>query len=329
MRQGLVAHRNAAPRTTGPAHAASPRTALGLSPAPRTLGGPHVPAGRSASAEPAVVAATPHRREPLSRTLAGQGPEQVSSLAAHLLGRFRVTLNEAPVDNLPSGRSRALLEYLLTHRDPWPPREALMEVFWPGATPAAARNSLNVAVHTLRRAFRAVDDVQVLKFEQGSYRLHPDLRLWVDVDGFDHHVQAGRQLEAVGDLAGAMAEYELAVSLYQGDFLADDPYEEWPVLTREHLRLTHLDTVDRLSYLYFSQGRYAPCAAMCQRILERDPCQEDAHRRLMRCYRRQGQLHLALRQYRICVEALRAELGIDPAAETIALHEQIRRRESV
>jgi DNA-binding SARP family transcriptional activator len=126
-----------------------------------------------------------------------------------------------------------------------------------------------------------------------------------------------------------MAEYELAVSLYQGDFLADDPYEEWPVLTRERLRLTHLDTVDRLSYLYFSQGRYAPCVALCQRIVERDPCQEDAHRRLMRCYSRQGQLHLALRQYRICAEALRAELGVDPAAETTALYEQIRRRESV
>jgi DNA-binding SARP family transcriptional activator len=204
-----------------------------------------------------------------------------------------------------------------------------MEVFWPGAAPAAARNNLNVAVHTLRRALHTAGDVQILVFEQGTYRLHSDLRLWVDVDEFDHHVRAGRQLEAAGELAGAMAEYELTFSLYQGDFLADDPYEEWPVLTRERLRLTHLDIVDRLSHLYFSQGRYAPCAALCQRIVERDPCQEDAHRRLMRCYSRQGQLHLALRQYRICVEALRAELGIDPAAETTALYEQIRRRESV
>jgi DNA-binding SARP family transcriptional activator len=329
LRQGFAAHRQAAPRTTGPADAASPGTALGLSPAPHALGGPHDPLGRPASAEPALVAPPPHRREPLRMTLARRGPGQTPSLAAHLLGRFRVALNDAAVDNLPSGRSRALFEYLLTHRDPWPPREVLMGVFWPDAAPPAARNNLNVAVHTLRRAFHTAGDVQVLVFEQGSYRLHPGLRLWVDVDEFDRHVRAGRQLEAAGEFAGAMAEYELAASLYQGDFLTDDPYEEWPVLTRERLRLTHLDTVDRLSHLYFSQGRYAPCAALCQRIVERDPCQEDAHRRLMRCYSRQGQLHLALRQYRICVEALRTELGIDPAAETTALYEQIRRRESV
>jgi len=258
MRQGFVAHRKAAPRTAGPADAAAPGTALGLSLAPHTLGGPHVPLGRPASAEPALVAPPSRRREPLRTTPAGRSPGQVPSLTVHLLGRFRVTLNDAPVDNLPSGRSRALFEYLLTHRDPWPPREALMEVFWPGAAPAAARNNLNVAVHTLRRALHTAGDVQILVFEQGTYRLHSDLRLWVDVDEFDHHVRAGRQLEAAGELAGAMAEYELTFSLYQGDFLADDPYEEWPVLTRERLRLTHLDIVDRLSHLYFSQGRYAP-----------------------------------------------------------------------
>lgn len=329
MRQGFAAHRKAAPRTTGPAHAASPSTALGLSPAPHTLGGPHVPLGRPASAEPAPVAPPPHQREPLRTTLAGPDSGQAPSLVAHLLGRFRVTLNDRPVDSLPSARGSALFKYLLTHRDPWPRREVLMEVFWPGAAPAAARNNLNVAVHALRRAFRTAGDVEGVVFEQGTYRLHPDLQLWVDIDEFEHHVRAGRQLEAAGELAGAMAEYELTVSLYQGDFLADDPYEEWPVLTRERLRLAYLDTVDRLSHLYFSQGRYAPSAALCQHIVERDPCREDAHRRLMRCYSRQGQLHLALRQYRICVEALRADLGVDPAAETTALYEQVHRRESV
>jgi DNA-binding SARP family transcriptional activator len=329
LRQIFAAHRKAAPRASEPADAVPGGAAIGLSSAPHALGDPHVPLGRRASAEPAPGTLPPHQREPLRTTLAGPGSGQASSLVAHLLGRFRVTLNDAPVDRLPSARGSALFKYLLTHRNPWPPREVLMEVFWPGAPPQAGRNNLNVAVHALRRAFRTVGDVEGVVFEQGTYRLHPDLQLWVDVDEFDRHLRAGRQLEAAGELAGAMSQYELTVSLYQGDFLADDPYEEWPVLTRERLHLAHLDTVDRLSHLYFSQGRYAPCAALCQRIVERDPCREDAHRRLMRCYSRQGQLHLALRQYRICVEALRAELSVDPASETTALYEQVHRRESV
>jgi DNA-binding SARP family transcriptional activator len=126
-----------------------------------------------------------------------------------------------------------------------------------------------------------------------------------------------------------MAEYELATALYQGDFLADDPYGEWPVLTRERLRLAYLDLLDRLGHLYFGQGRYATCAALCQRIIERDACREDAHRLLIRCYGRQGQPQLALRQYLACADALRTELGVDPAPATVQLHEAIRRHQAV
>jgi DNA-binding SARP family transcriptional activator len=101
------------------------------------------------------------------------------------------------------------------------------------------------------------------------------------------------------------------------------------VLTRERLRLAYLDTLDRISHLYFSHAQYAACAELCQRIIERDLCREDAHRRLMRCYSRQGQPHLALRQYRACADALEAELGVEPAPATTALHERIRRHEPV
>ena len=79
-----------------------------------------------------------------------------------------------PVEDWPSGRGRSLFKYLVTHRDPWPRREVLMDVFWPDAAPAAARNSLNVAVHGLRRAFRASAEVPVVVLQDGAYRLADD-----------------------------------------------------------------------------------------------------------------------------------------------------------
>jgi DNA-binding SARP family transcriptional activator len=295
---------------------------------PRPLGDVHVNT-EPVDVAPARVAAPLGRREPPRAPAEEPGVGRAPSLTAHLLGRFQVTLNDVPIDHWPSARGRTLFKYLLTHRDPWPSREALMEVFWSGLAPESARNNLNVAVHGLRRALRTAGDIPVVILERDAYRLHPDLRLWIDMDEFDRHAQTGRQMEVAGELTGALVEYELAVSLYQGDFLADDSHEEWPVLTRERLRLAYLDTVDRLSHLYFSQGRYAPCVALCHRIVDSDPCREDAHRRLMRCYSRQGQVHLALRQYRMCTEALRVELEIDPAPETAALYERISCREPV
>jgi DNA-binding SARP family transcriptional activator len=254
-------------------------------------------------------------------------PGEAPLLAVHLLGPLRVAIDGTPVRRWPSGRGRSLFKYLLTHRHPWPHREALMELFWPQSAPEAARNSLNVALHGLRRALRVAIDLPVIVFEGGSYRLNADLRLWVDVDEFERHLEAGRRLEAAGDQDGATAEYELAAAVYQGDFLADGPYEEWPVLTRK--RLAFLDILDRLSRRHLEQGRPAASAALCQRIIERDACREDAHRRLLRCYARQGQPQLALRQYRACAAALRAELEVDPAPATTRLREAIRHREPV
>jgi DNA-binding SARP family transcriptional activator len=286
--------------------------------------------GSPATAQPQWVAMSAAPEQSGIGPAAPSLAEPVSSaLTAHLLGPLRVTLNNVPVTRWPSSRGRVLLTYLLTHRDPWPAREVLMDAFWPDSTPEAARNNLHVAIHGLRRALRAADDVPVIALKDGAYQLHADIELWLDVDEFERHVGGGRQLEEAGELAGAITEYELAISVYQGDFLADDLYEDWPILGRERLRLRYLDTLDRLSQLYFGYGNFASCASLCQRIIESDPCREDAHRRLMRCYSRQGQPHLALRQYHVCFQALQAELEINPTAATSELRERIQRHEQV
>jgi len=251
------------------------------------------------------------------------------TLTVRLLGQFRVTLHDRPIVSWPSGRGRAVFKYLLTHRERPIPRDALMEIFWPEGSPESARNSLNVAMHGLRQALRAVTNDPVILFQNGVYRFNPDLRIWLDVDEFRRYVQSGRRLEDAGNISGAAAEYEQSINLYDGDLMADDLADDWPVLTRERLRVAYLDTLDRLSHIRFSQDHYNACVSLCELLLAQDSCREDAHCRLMRCYSRLGQHHLALRQYQICRDALREELDVEPAAATTQLNESIRRREQI
>jgi len=272
------------------------------------------------------------RHAALRRTAPGRVPHGVhaqAEVSVHLLGPMSVVIDDVPVDEWSSARTRSLFGYLLTHRQPWPAREVLMEVFWPESSPKASRNSLNVAIHGLRRVLRKAKDVPVIVYSGGSYRLHPDVHLWLDVEEFDKLVERGRLHEDVGETDQATAAYEFATGLYRGEFLADDPYDDWAAVTRERLRLAYLDTLGRLSNLHFNAGRYAASANLCQRIIEQDPCREDAYRRLMRCYSREGQPHLALMQYRACVRTLESELGVEPDLATVTLHNQIRHHEPV
>jgi DNA-binding SARP family transcriptional activator len=250
-------------------------------------------------------------------------------LAVRMLGPLVVAVDDVLVEGWSSVRQRSLFGYLLTHRRPWAPRDVLMDVFWPGSSPVGARNSLNVAIHGLRRTLKTVTDAPVIVYADGGYRLHSDVRLWLDAEEFGRCTRIGRKHQRDGEHERAAEDYELAATLYRGDFLADCLYEEWTSGIRERLRLAHLDVLGRLSDLHFAAGRYAACADVCERIIERDSCREDAHRRLMRCYSRQGQSHLALIQYHACVQALARELEVGPDPATVDLYDRIRRHERV
>jgi DNA-binding SARP family transcriptional activator len=254
-------------------------------------------------------------------------PDAVIPVSVHMLGRFVMCTQDTEL-RLPGSRSLSLLKYLILHHKQTIPREVLMDVFWPNAAPETARNNLNVAMHAIRKALHPMIDVPVILYRDGAYSIAPHVQLWLDVEEFERLVYAGQRLESRNQ-STAVSEYETAVSLYQGDFLQENPYEEWTVLERERLRASYLDTLDRLSQIYFRHEQYAACITACRHILSHDLCREDTHCLLMRCYSRQGQQHLALRQYQVCVGALRLELDVSPLPATTQLFEHIRQHRPV
>ncbi len=264
------------------------------------------------------------RAEKLAAVPKTRPATRLHSLVVHCLGAFRVYQDDRLVEKWPGNKCKSIFKYMIIHREQPVHQEILMELFWPDVDPDAARRNLYQAVYHLRQALQNGDTgFTHIVCEDGCYYLSPDLEIWVDSEAFCLHHQTGGRLEREGNLHEAIQAYEQADNLYQGEFLAEDRYEDWTVVHRENLKHTHLDILDRLSQYNFDQAQYAACIAYCQRILVEDSCREDAHRRLMRCYLRQGQRHLALRQYHLCVEALERELDVPPMPATLELFQQI------
>jgi DNA-binding SARP family transcriptional activator len=265
---------------------------------------------------------------PMAPAIARDEKQIAPALAVYCLGPFRVYQDDQPVTNWPSGKGKCVFKYIAANRGHPIPKEVLMDLFWRDAAPDAARNNLNVAIYGLRQALRAArPDCSHILFQDDCYLLNPALGVWIDVEEFMRHYEAGQTLERRGKLAEAVREYEAAEGLYQGDFLEEDLYEEWPMARREGLKDSYLFVLDRLSRHYLDERRYAACIHLSQKILAKDNCREEAHRRLMRCYSRQGQRNLALRQYHLCVEVLKEELDVSPADTTVTLYSRIRNGE--
>jgi DNA-binding SARP family transcriptional activator len=247
------------------------------------------------------------------------------SLVVYCLGPFRVYQDDQPVTEWPSAKGKAIFKYLIAHRQRPVVKEILMELFWPEMDPDAARNNLNVAIYGLRQALRAGRPTfSHVLYQDDCYLINPELRIWVDSEAFDRHYAAAQTLQQQSRLSEAMAEYRAAEALYQGEYMEEDRYEDWMIPRRRRLEARYLDLLDRLVRYSYDREHDAACIALCHKTLAVDACREEAHRRLMRCYSRQGQPYLALRQYHLCVEALREELDVPPAEQTLALYQRIR-----
>jgi DNA-binding SARP family transcriptional activator len=282
---------------------------------------------RSPSPEHVASEEFPQRRAPPSPARDENG---APALTVYCLGPFRVYQDDQLINDWPSGKGKCIFKYMIANSGRPIPKEMLMDLFWSDADPDSARNNLNVAMYGLRQAFRAdrPDFLHIL-FQDDCYLLNPDMVMWVDAEEFLQRYETGRTLEKRGRLAEAVREYEAAEGLYQGDFLEEDLYQDWPVLRREGLKDGYLFILDRLSRYYFEQKSYATSIHLCKKILAKDDCREDAYRRLMRCYSRQGQRNLALRQYHLCVETLAQTLDVSPIDETNVLYRRIHNGEAI
>lgn len=249
---------------------------------------------------------------------------EIHVLDVRLFGCLEVRIDGVPVTRWHGQRGVSVLRLLLFRRLHVCTRDELLAEFWPEVPPATARNRLQVAVSGLRRDLAEITTANVVQYADGSYGIAPAVRVSTDVERFEELLAAAEAAQRRGDRDRALATYVDAVALYRGDFASDAPYEQWTLLPRESLRLRCIAALDRLSHLQLAADRLADCIVTAQRMLESDPCREDAHRLIMRCQASLGHTYQALQQYESCRRVLRAALDAVPSPETVALYESIR-----
>jgi predicted ATPase len=246
-----------------------------------------------------------------------------------MLGPFRVWRRGELISNesWPTQRCKSLLKILLTERGHFVSSDRLIEYLWADLPLDKAQNNLWVTVSQLRRVLepdleRRAPSSYILKDQQG-YVFNMESDTWLDVEVFLRDIATGRELD--GWLRRVQA-LEAVKRLYQGDYLEEDPYEDWAVARREQLQAEYLGLLADLAEAYARQGRYRRAIALSREILAFENAPEAAYRNLMIYHYRAGEYNLALKVYEECRLALEDELGVEPAPETTSLYRQLQSR---
>jgi ATP/maltotriose-dependent transcriptional regulator MalT/DNA-binding SARP family transcriptional activator len=248
--------------------------------------------------DPAVAAAARAARDRLRR--------DPPTLAFTLLGGFSLRRGAHAVGDEAWGRRRRaaqrLVRFLLVHGCGPVPEEALFEAFWPGQPVDAARRSLQVTVSSARAVLEPAGSLEAT---DRTYRLCG--RIVTDAEQFER----------------AANDPELAAAKWGGEPLPEDRDEDWAAPWRARMTDLYAGVLGRLADARSAAGDHAGAVDAARRLVELDPLDEGAHRRLMLAYARAGRRGHALQQFLACRRALVDGLGIEPAHETAALQRRI------
>jgi tetratricopeptide (TPR) repeat protein len=113
------------------------------------------------------------------------------------------------------------------------------------------------------------------------------------------------------------------MALYHGDYLPDEPYEDWAIAERERLSGLYLDLLERQAEISADLGDFSTAIQICHQVLQRDACREAIYQKLMRYHYLAGDRAAALAIFDRCRQVLADELEVEPLPETCELRQAI------
>lgn len=236
----------------------------------------------------------------------------------HLLGTLdlRGAARGEPPSFVTGSKRLALLTYLaLAKPRGFQRRDTLLVLLWPALDQRHARTALRNMIHLLRHSLG--DGVLVGRGGEEVGLVYDLVRC--DVHLFEQAVERG-------DFAGAL-------ELYRGDLLtgfhvsgASQGFEEWLESERARLRGQAAEAARGLVRSAEEREELREAIGWARRLAQLAPYDEEAWRTLIGLLDRTGNRATALRTYQGFAARLAEELGIAPAAETLALIDGVRSR---
>ena len=216
----------------------------------------------------------------------------------------------------------ALLKHVIT-RTPSPDAvETIIDDLWPNADGNSGSSALSTTLNRLRRL---VGDPEAVRLNNGQLSLLAG-DWWIDAIAFENDCTIAARYHQAKDLNRALTHYRKALSLYRGEFMAGEKYEQaWLTTKREHLKKTFVRLLINFGQCLEAFKKYNQALSVYQKGLAVDPFEETFYQRMMRCCFHLGRYAKAVGHYQTCCQILENDLGVPPSEETQRLYQNVRK----
>jgi DNA-binding SARP family transcriptional activator len=239
-----------------------------------------------------------------------------AGLSVGMVGGLRVVDGDGRPVRITSRKAQALLGCLALEPGIPVSRDVLATLLWEDSDPELARASLRQALAALRKALPAAH-VDALGSDAGS--------VWLDASAVTTDLARFRAALRAGSFEASATEIPVE-DLLAGIDAKSLAFEQWLDQRRSEFRRQRLEALEHVAARCAAVGDLDGQRDALERLLTLEPVNERAHRALMDVLAKLGRWTDALRQYRVCRDALRRELDVATEPATDALHRELMRR---
>lgn len=245
------------------------------------------------------------------------------SVKIQLAGRITVDSVYNVVDErlLYGRQARLVFAILVLERHRPVHRHELAEALWPHGLPRTWDTALRGVLSKVRTFLTTAGLSESAARYRGSggYQLVLPSDVLVDIEWACAAVETAERILCEGDIERAIELAECAKMVARCPFLSAET-GQWVDGVRDCLGQVLRWALCVLSEAYAQRGRYRLAARTAENAIALEPFRERTYQLLMRVHAAAGNPAEALRTFDRCRRLLADELGVDPAAETTALH---------
>ncbi|VEF47173.1 ATP-dependent transcriptional activator malT [Bacillus freudenreichii] len=197
------------------------------------------------------------------------------TLSIQTLGDFRIVNNNQPV-TIKRNSSIRLLQYFITKRNKQINKEVLLEEVFPEGNAESINNQLYVSLSILRKAL----EPDLKSGNQSKYIVRSENHFIFNSNCIDLDVDKYMILTASLDNNHSPSRLKSlleAEKCYKGDFFQAYPYEAFLDMDRMQLQSLYIRLLKELANHYYSEKSYSTSFDYFEKILYKDPFQENIY----------------------------------------------------
>jgi DNA-binding SARP family transcriptional activator len=180
--------------------------------------------------------------------------ENAEKLTVRSFGGLSIYYQGSPISIIwESQKARLLFSYLLITNDQWVHRDKFIEMLWPGCVGNAGSNNFKTTLSRLRKSFSGPRIINPVMTQGEAVRINIHD---IDVDASQFRLQAvsGIKLLSRGESKAARECLEAALDIYTGEFLPEEPFNDFIKNARNELSELHFSVVRYLERIYQQEG---------------------------------------------------------------------------